>query len=130
MAKPSSSNLSRERLQSRRLANNPNVRQATRDNKKPRKQMPSQNLPDVAASPKKNVINQDRQVEQADRVERMQQIPAPVPKQLMQQQEQPMSQIPKLDLPPISSFSEPIQKEIKELVLMSVIEQGLREQMI
>lgn len=133
MAERTGSNLSRERLHSRRLANNPQVRQATRANKKPRKQAPTVQPPSVQAPNQLTATasrTKNRKMQQDDRMERLrdpsraqaEQLPV-APTQL---QAAPKPLPFKENLPSIDSFSPEIAQKIKTMVFIGAFQEAMQ----
>jgi hypothetical protein len=133
MAERTGSNLSRERLHSRRLANNPHVRQATRANKKPRKQAPTVQPANVQAPNQLTATasqTKNRKMQQDDRMERLREPskaqaeqPPAAPAQL---QAAPKPFPFKENLPSMDSFSPEIAQKIKTMIFIGAFQEAMQ----
>jgi len=115
-------NLDSARMHSRRIAQNPSVREARRDNKKPRKALPPQGQPTPPKVPLEQNVREQGDVEQRARVDRMNQVsPQPqapeMPPSLASAPPASMSTMPR-----IGSFTPEQQKLLKMLALKAALE--------
>ena len=134
MVKKSSGNLDSARIHSRRIAQDPSVREARRDNKKPRKAMPKQGAPTPAAAPIIPTVGQKQAASQTDRLERMKNVvPQQKAPQLAANQDLVKGdRFPSLSptingLPPITSYPKEIQSTLKILALKNLLDTELGE---
>jgi hypothetical protein len=115
-------NLDSARIHSRRIAQNPSVREARRDNKKPRKALPPQGQATPPSLTLEDTVEQKIEAPRQERLERMRQV-VPQPKA----PEMPSSLAPApatsmSSMPRMASFTPEQQKLLKLLTLKAALE--------
>tara|TARA_Y100000361_G_C11136546_1_gene332285 strand:+ start:252 stop:623 length:372 start_codon:yes stop_codon:yes gene_type:complete len=111
-------NLDSQRIHSRNVARDPMVREARRNNRKPRKQMPKMGAPTPKKVPVQPRAVDVSNAQNVDRKQRMQQVvPASTVPTVAPQPEPNVS-----GFPPITSFTEDQQQIMKIMALKSWIE--------
>ena len=115
-------NLDSARIHSRRIGRDPSVREARRDNKKPRKAMPPQGQPTPPSLTLAESTKQRAGAEQEDRLDRMRQA-SPQPKgPPIPTSPKPARKATMEDIKPFSSLNEEQQKLLRMLTLKAAFE--------
>ena len=115
-------NLDSARIHSRRIAQNPSVREARRDNKKPRKALPPQGQATPPSLTLEDTVEQKVEAPRQERLERMRGV---VPQQKASEMPSSLAPAPTTSMssmPKISSFTPEQQKLLKMLTLKAALE--------
>lgn len=115
-------NLDSARIHSRRIAQNPSVREARRDNKKPRKALPPQGQATPPNLTLEDTVAQKVEAPRQERLERMREV-VPQPKApKMPSSLAPATTTSMGSMPRITSFNPEQQKLLKMLTLKAALE--------